>query len=455
MALQPNTLFHNRYLLIETIGRGSFGEVWRARDEVTDLYVAIKIYIAMDESGLQVFRQEFKTVHNLHHPNLLKPEHYDIYDNRPYLVMPLCKGSVESLSGQMEERELWNLINCVSKGLEYLHGKDILHRDIKPDNILVTDSDEYLISDFGVSKKLRNTMRRNSTRQKKETDEENDSEVSGTIPYMAPELFSKNPNAVKATDIWAFGITLFELMTGELLFAGQGGILQIKGAEIPDLPNKYSRNLRELVLFCLQYETWDRPTAGQIADFSDSIIKGYATSPPWEKKGIRRVLSFSKLALITLVSIISVAVVFIVIRHYWHTPTIVTDSPTNTTVILDSLQQEQSQIIEEDTVDDDNGSSSIQSSTLNVNDGAANNHQDPASTIQGNGVLQLAYGKWYGGIINGKPDGKGVLTIHRRHSFYGTQAEAGYRLEGTYDNGELVIGKLFDGSDNLIKTIMP
>ena len=134
--LLSGALFYERYRLQRRLGRGSFGEVWSAHDEVADVDVALKIYVALDDKGIEEFRSEFRNVINLVHTNILRPEYYDVSDSRPFLVMPLCRGSVETQSGGMSESELWRFIRDVSSGLAYLHSHDILHRDIKPANIL-------------------------------------------------------------------------------------------------------------------------------------------------------------------------------------------------------------------------------------------------------------------------------------------------------------------------------
>ena len=273
MEISQSTIIQNRYRLLRKLGRGSFGEVWAAHDDVADVDVAVKIYVALDDKGIVEFRDEFRNVSTLIHTNILRPEHYDVYGSRPFLVMPLCRGSVEGQAGGMSEPELWHFIRDVSSGLAYLHGHEILHRDIKPDNILINSDGDYVISDFGISTRMRSTMRRSSMRQNKDAD------TSGTIAYMAPEMFTRSPSAVKATDIWALGATLYELMTGELLFFGQGGVVQLKGAELPELPDRYSQDLRDTVMSCLNMDTWFRPTASELSEYAVSKLKGEEV--PW------------------------------------------------------------------------------------------------------------------------------------------------------------------------------
>ena len=278
MEISQSTIIQNRYRLLRKLGRGSFGEVWAAHDDVADVDVAVKVYVALDDKGIVEFREEFRNVSTLIHTNILRPEHYDVYGSRPFLVMPLCRGSVEGQAGGMSEPELWHFIRDVSSGLAYLHGHEILHRDIKPDNILINSDGDYVISDFGISTRMRSTMRRSSMRQNKDAD------ISGTIAYMAPEMFTKSPSAVKATDIWALGATLYELMTGELLFFGQGGVVQLKGAELPELPEIYSKDLRDTVMSCLNMDTWFRPTASELSEYAASKLKGENPPQPWKDR---------------------------------------------------------------------------------------------------------------------------------------------------------------------------
>ncbi len=278
MELQAGEIFANRYRLIKKVGRGSFGEVWRVRDEQLDLELALKVYIALDERGIEEFKGEYKTTYALNHPNLLKSNYFDVYKNRPYLAMPYCPVSTTDLVGKMDEPTAWRFVRDVAGGLAYLHSKDIIHRDIKPDNILESEEGDFVITDFGISVKMRSTLRRNSTRKM-------DADVGGSYPYMGPEMFSSNPEAVKATDIWAMGVSLFELLCGELPFFGQGGGMLLRGAEIPEVHGDFSAELKGLLRACLAEAPWERPTAEQLHSYAEAKLRGENPAMPWKNQG--------------------------------------------------------------------------------------------------------------------------------------------------------------------------
>jgi hypothetical protein len=268
--LEQEMLFHGRYRLVEMKGRGSFGEVWLAHDEqLSDLEVAIKVYIALDDHGIDEFKKEYTTTFGLSHPNLLHAHHFDQCDNRPYLVMPYCPTSAMTLIGNTDETTLWHFLHDVADGLAYLHGKDILHHDIKPDNVLCDTEGNFLITDFGISTKMRSTLRRNSTHQTNAA-----TAVGGSIPYMAPEMFNANAQAVKASDVWALGATLFEMATGELPFFGQGGVIQKNGADVPEVHGPFSDLFKQTVSQCMAKETWERPTARQLEERAKAMLEG-------------------------------------------------------------------------------------------------------------------------------------------------------------------------------------
>ena len=160
------------------------------------------------------------------------------------------------------------MIRDVASGLSYLHGLQIVHHDIKPDNILIDTNGNFVITDFGISVKFRSTLRRNSQRQLQKQ------ERSGSLPYMGPEMFAEEAEAVNATDIWALGVTMYEMLSGELPFFGQGGAMQMNGAQVPELKGNWSDNLKKVVKMCLAPNSWDRPSAQQLVNYAEAALNG-------------------------------------------------------------------------------------------------------------------------------------------------------------------------------------
>ena len=264
MQLKEGILFDDRYRLIKVLGSGGFSEVWLAEDtKVGNEKRALKIYApgkGLDDDGVRLFSREFQLVYDLNHTHLLRPSHFDVFDRSPYLVLPYCnRGSAVKLIGKITEDEAWHFLHDVASGLAYLHEQDppIIHQDIKPDNILIDNRGNYLITDFGISAKARSTLRKSMGNVKS----------GGTIAYMAPERFGKDNTPIKTSDIWSLGATLFELLTGDAPFGEHGGLIQKGGAEIPDIAVDYSQNLKEAVNKMLAVEIYDRPTARQVLDF--------------------------------------------------------------------------------------------------------------------------------------------------------------------------------------------
>ena len=157
---------------------------------------------------------------------------------------------------------IWKFLRDVSRGLAYLHERDIIHHDIKPDNILVSEDGSFVISDFGVCTKTRSTL---SQQAGKET-------LAGAIAYMGPEMFLEEPYSVKTTDIWALGASIYEILTNSLPFFGQGGAMQNNGAELPLVSFSFvSDDLVQLMRDCLAKEPWNRPFAHEIADYAEAL----------------------------------------------------------------------------------------------------------------------------------------------------------------------------------------
>ena len=283
--MESNNLFHDRYFLERLLGRGNFSEVWLAKDVKTDIQVALKIYApatGLDDHGMNVLSREFAIVVNANQKNLLKPLYYDSYERKPYLVLPDCKnGSILRKVGQFSEEDAWHLLHDVAAGLAFLHSMNptLIHQDIKPDNIMIGDNGTYMITDFGVSAHAKSTLRKSMSSA---------FASAGTTAYMAPERYSKDNAPVKANDIWSLGAMTYEMLVGDVPFTSpsgiEGGLLQKQGAEIPDLPERFSPQLNRLLQMCLHEQPWERPTAEQVEEFAQTALEGGNPFPepdPW------------------------------------------------------------------------------------------------------------------------------------------------------------------------------
>jgi uncharacterized protein (TIGR02145 family) len=274
IKIEENELFNERYRLISLLGVGGYSQVWLAEDTDINKEVALKIFAAgsgLDNEALKTFSKEYSIVFDLNHPNLLIPKHFDKWEKMPYLVMPyISKGSCLKLCGKMDESELAKFLLQIGEAVQYLHSQEppIIHQDIKPDNILIDNKGNYLLTDFGISTKIRRTLTK-SIGQKTAS--------SGTTAYMAPEKFSvklSDKAPIKANDIFSLGVCMFELLTDELPCGDLGGILLSSGGQTAELPENYSPNLKKLIASCLSKDTWERPTAEELVEVAKNYQKG-------------------------------------------------------------------------------------------------------------------------------------------------------------------------------------
>ena len=269
-TLQPNSPFANRYFLKKLIGVGGYSQVWLAEDtKAGNMEVAIKIYApekGIDSDGIETFGKEFTLVFNLNHARLLRPMHYDVSDGSPYLVMQYCpKGSLVKRIGETTEQELAHFMQQAVSALAYLHKQDppIIHQDIKPDNFLIDGEGNYLLADFGISSKIRRTLTKSMGTQAS----------TGTLAYMPPEKFSADKQIIKAGDIFSLGVTMYEMLTGDLPFGDNGGLTLKAGADIPNLPENFSPGLNRLLISCMAKEPWERPTAEQLEEVAGKFLQ--------------------------------------------------------------------------------------------------------------------------------------------------------------------------------------
>ena len=262
-------IFDDRYTLEKLIGVGGFADVWKAVDNTTHSTVALKIYTNLDDDGINDLSEEYTRMQNLNHTNILKADHFDRDGNIPYLVMKFCGGgSLDKKIGRMENEEVLKVIKDMASGLSYLHQCNIVHQDIKPANILIDDSSGtpvYVLSDFGISSKTK-TRLSHSVNQKNQG-------TSMTEAYAPPEKFSskkEDRRPDRKGDIFSFGISIYELVTGGLPFdeLSTGRQLQYDDAEV-DFDDIEDETIRDIVERCMEPNKEDRPSAEDILNLLD------------------------------------------------------------------------------------------------------------------------------------------------------------------------------------------
>ena len=275
MNLNPGEVFNNRYKLIKILGMGGFAEVWLAEDIITHVQNAIKIYTSLDDNAFQELLQEYSRMHGIIHPNLLHADYFDRFLFTPYLIMRYCSGgSLIQKIGNLTPDEATDLIHDMGAGLACLHKNEIVHLDIKPANVLIDIAADgkpsYQLTDFGISAKTRNTLRK-SINAGVET-------VTMTESYAPPEKFSgsrKERTPSPKNDIFSFGITLYELLTGTLPIKGKatGREMYYNQFEI-DYSLIEDQALRIFVQMCTRLNPEDRPDAESF----DSILREIRTT---------------------------------------------------------------------------------------------------------------------------------------------------------------------------------
>ncbi len=284
--LSENTLFHQRYQLQHLLGSGAFSEVWKARDQRTGTTFALKVFApdkGIDQDGIEGFAEEYRNTNELMHPNILRANHFDVCDNSPYLVLPYCKG--RSLSAWLaqkhpfSEKDIAEIMAQISSALAYIHqskdddGNIIVHKDIKPANILIKDErlGTYLLADFGISTRMKQTVARSVLNSSLDINSYN----SFTPAYAPPEVSRSLPSP--AGDVFSLGLTLLELIYGKPLPYTQplGQILEQTGnfPELPPISDRFSDALCNLILTCLDIDKRKRPLAATLSEKANYYLK--------------------------------------------------------------------------------------------------------------------------------------------------------------------------------------
>ncbi len=212
-------LLAGRYRLIAELGRGGMGIVYRALDVRLNREIALKVLpqVATDEESRRRFVREARTAAAVNHPNIATV--YDVWENasgRVFLAMELIEGKTlrkHLASGPLSPEETTRIARQIASGLARAHEKGIIHRDLKPENVIVTRAGGVKILDFGLAK-VTEPISTDTALEHQETETQH-GRVMGTPGYMSPEQSAGRPVDAR-TDVYALGIVIHELLTGEI-----------------------------------------------------------------------------------------------------------------------------------------------------------------------------------------------------------------------------------------------
>lgn len=270
--IKPGMFISDRYEIVDKVGSGGMADVYKAKCHRLNRYVAIKILkpeYSSDKNFVTKFRGEAQSVAGLSHPNIVNV--YDVGDDNGlyYIVMELVEGitlkKFIERKGKLEIKEAIGITIQIAQGMEAAHDNHIIHRDIKPQNIIISRDGKVKVTDFGIAKAATtNTVTQNAI---------------GSVHYLSPEQ-ARGGYSDEKSDIYSLGVTLYEMLSGEVPFAGDNSVsvalLHIQGEARPlrELNPDVPVSVEKIVQKCMQKRPERRylTASDLISDLKRSII---------------------------------------------------------------------------------------------------------------------------------------------------------------------------------------
>jgi serine/threonine protein kinase len=287
-ATSPTYLI-GKYEILGEIARGGMGVVYRARHADLDRVVALKVILAghfASPVDIERFHTEAQAVARLDHPGVVSVFEVGEHAGHHYLAMPLIEGvSLAELAadGPIDPRRAAELIRQIAEAVHYAHDRGVIHRDLKPRNVLIDTSGRPRVTDFGLAKFVSERQPEITTQSRPSSDDRNltlTGQVVGTPSYMAPEQASGQVHHLgRATDVYSLGAILYELLTGRPPFRGAtpvetlNQVLSSEPVAISRMRPNTPHDVGTICLKCLEKEPKNRyATAAALADDLDRFL---------------------------------------------------------------------------------------------------------------------------------------------------------------------------------------
>ena len=263
------------YRVIEQLGKGGMASVYRAYEAGLDRYVALKILPAEflhDESFAERFQREARVIARLEHAHIIPIFSFGLENKTPWMAMRLIAGG--TLSSLLKTRrltypEIVRIIRCVAEALEYAHGKGVVHRDVKPQNILIDETGGVYLADFGIARMVEGGTGLTATGM-----------ITGTPNYMAPEQ-ATGATVDHRCDIYSLGVVTYELLTGQVPFTADTPVAVLMKHMADPIPLGPAHDVPEplfrAVLKALAKKPEDR--WARATEFARALEAGLAAAP--------------------------------------------------------------------------------------------------------------------------------------------------------------------------------
>ena len=246
----PGMMISDRYEIIDKVGSGGMADVYKAKDHRLNRFVAIKVLrqeYSSDAKFVAKFRAEAQSVAGLSHPNIVNVYDVDEDENYNYIVMELVEGitlkKFIEKKGKLDVNEAVGIAVQIAQGMEAAHDNHIIHRDIKPQNIIISKEGKVKVTDFGIAKAATsNTITSNAM---------------GSVHYISPEQ-ARGGYSDEKSDIYSLGVTMYEMLSGNVPFEGDSTVavalshIQEEAVPLHELDPEIPMSLSKIVRKCMQ-----------------------------------------------------------------------------------------------------------------------------------------------------------------------------------------------------------